>query len=350
MSSEVRLSNGGVLLDVRCVASTGALADALMNFLGPWFAPVSDEGIADLTINLRSGDEFSALMRARCTEPFILRRSTAAIFNLEVKRGTSANGLKLAWDEQRQVGYAIDTATACVDLYGSLETAFIHLIELVRYYGLLVEQARGAVVLHSAAVRLRGSDEIVAIVGAKGAGKTTTMLSLVASGEYDYFSGDKLLLDSVNGGLRARGWPDYPHIGIGTLRNHPDLARRLEVGMESDDGQPLPDQHKVLLEPARFLAAIGRPTAAVGRLSRIVLPRIHEGDQIQYKALEFTEKQTIPVSDMFEWPHQFLTSTWHGLPCATNSYAAQVPPDLLRTLESLPWEYRLGKGTTSVGK
>lgn len=344
--SSVVLGNGVVQLGLRWTDATAALAQALMDFLQPWFVPVAAERKANLTVSLRPSAEFGAGWRARCAEPFVLRRSSAAIFNLEVKRGVSAEGLKLAWDEQRDVGYAIDSVAACVDLYGEAGTAFIHLIELVRYYGLLTEQAHGTVVLHSAAVRRRDSDDVVALVGAKGAGKTTTMLSLLATGDYVYFSGDKLLLDRSDGGLRVRGWPDYPHVGIGTLRNHAELARRLGVGLDADDGTPLPDQHKVLLEPSRYLAAIGRPSQARGRLSRVILPRIHEGGQTQHSAVGRGEKEAVPADDLFEWPHQFVTATWHGLPWATHSYSAEVPSGLMRALRNLPWDYRFGMDTT----
>lgn len=346
--SGVVLGNEVVQLGLRWTDATAALAQALSDFLQPWFVPVPAERKPDLTVNLRPSEEFGAGWRARCTEPSVLRRSSAAIFNLEVSRGVSAEGLKLAWDGQRDVGYAIDSAAAKVDLYGEAGTAFIHLIELVRYYGLLTEQARGTMVLHSAAVRQRDSDKVVALVGAKGAGKTSTMLSLLATGDYAYFSGDKLLVDRADGGLRVRGWPDYPHVGIGTLRNHVGLAQRLGVDLESGDGTPLPDQHKVLLDPYRYLAAVGRPSRAVGRLSRVILPRIHEGGQTELSSVGEGEKEAVPAGDLFEWPHQFVAATWHGLPWATRAYSPQVPVGLLRALRSLPWDYRFGMDTKIV--
>lgn len=343
--SSVILGNGVVQLDLRWTDGTATLALSLMDFLQPWFVPVADGRKTDLTVSLRPSAAFSEDWRARSAESFVVRRSSAAIFNLEVKRGVSAEGLKLAWDDQRDVGYAIDSAAACVDLYGEADTAFIHLIELVRYYGLLTEQAHGTVVLHSAAVMQRGSDDVVALVGAKGAGKTTTLLSMLATGDYVYFSGDKLLLDCSDGGLRVRGWPDYPHIGIGTLRNHAELAQRLSIGLEADDGRPLPDQHKVLLEPCRYLAAIGRPSQASGRLGRIILPRIHEGGQTRHSSMEIGEKDAVPLGDLFEWPHQFVTATWHGLPWTTRVYSTDVPSDLMCALRNLPWDYRFGMDT-----
>lgn len=338
----ITLGNGVMRLALQFSEATAALSQALTDFLQPWFVAVAADREPDLTASLLPSAEFPAEWRARCTTAFVVRRSSASLFNLEVERGTAEDGLQLVWDKQRHVGYAIDTAAAHVTLYGEADTAFIHLIELVRYYGLLTEQARGTVVLHSAAVRHRDSDDVVALVGAKGTGKTTTMFSMLESGEYVYFSGDKLLLDQTDDGLRVRGWPDYPHIGMGTLRGHPELADQLGVDLVSGDGTHLPDQHKVLLEPSRFLAAVGGASQAHGRLSRIVLPRIHEGAETQYTALTSQEKAWIATDDLFEWPHRFITATWHGLPWATRSYQAVLPAGLMQLLYALPWDYRFG--------
>lgn len=341
--SRLLLGNEVVRLDLQWAEESDPLARALVDFLQPWFGPLDAALPMDLTLRLAPTARFGPEWRARCLEPFVLRRSSAAIFNLAVRRGVSPEGLSLAWDEQRHVGYAIDTARARADFYGAVDGAFIHLIELVRYYGLLIEQARGTMILHSAAVRRRDSDDVVALVGAKGAGKTTTMLSMLASGDYAYFSGDKLLLDRCDGRLRARGWPDYPHIGIGTLRNHRDLAERLGVGLEARDGRPLPDHHKVLLDPARYLAEIGKPSQASGRLSRVVLPRINEPGSAGDILVGKDDKRAIPHGDLFEWPHQFVTATWHGLPLADRAYAADVDDGLMQALRELPWSYRFGK-------
>src|SRR4051812_28312322 len=116
--NSIALGNAVVQLQLRWADDNEALARKLMEFMQPWFVPVADERDADLTLNLRPAAEFGAARRARCVEPFVLRRSSATIFNLEVRRGISVEGLKLAWDEQREVGYAIDAAAACVDFYG----------------------------------------------------------------------------------------------------------------------------------------------------------------------------------------------------------------------------------------
>lgn len=346
--NSIILSNGVVQLCLGWTDTTASLAQALMKFLQPWFRPATTKRKADLTVHLRSPSAFVASWRARCVEPFVLRRSSAPLFNLVVKRGLSEEGMQLAWDEQRNVGYVIDSVASGVTLYGELSTAFIHLIELVRYYGLLIEQAQGTVILHSAAVRQRDSDNVIAIIGAKGAGKTTTMLSLLANKNYVYFSGDKLLLSYSEGELKVRGWPDYPHVGIGTLHSHAGLAQRLEIRLDREDGTPLPSQHKVLIEPSQYLAAIGEPSQACGHLSNIVLPRIHEGGQARYIVMAENEKEAVSPGDLFEWPHRFITATWHGLPWSARTYSEKVPSDLMCALRKLPWNYRFGMSNPPI--
>ncbi len=341
MSSR-RFGNGVFGLELAASGAAEGLAQSLADFLQPWLtAQVSaPETTPDLLLHLRPSSEFGEDLRQRCNQPFVLRSSSAADFNLVVRRGGTQAGKRLAWDPARRVGYCFDPALAKVDFFGDAPTAFIHLIELVRYYGLLVEQSRGTAVLHSAAVHRLGSDEVVAIVGVKGAGKTTTMLSMVAEGQHGYFSGDKVLLDVLDGQLRARGWPDYPHIGLGTLRQHQGLARSLGVTFEDVAGQPLPDQHKVLLPPSVFHRQVPKPVQGVGTLKRMILPRIHTPSPGGSMLADAHDKEAIAPKDLFEWPHEFVTATWHGLPATRLRATTQVPGALLARLRGLPWEFR----------
>lgn len=339
---DVVLTNGGIRLACRWEDEAGPLQSALEEFLQPWFSQANGPQPADLTLTLLPPSAFPAAARAACVEPVSIRRSTAAIFNLEVLLGRCPSGELAAWDETRQVGYLIDGAQADVRFFGAPDTGFIHLIEFVRYYGLLVEQARGTLVLHASAVSRRWTHEVVGIVGAKGAGKTTTMLSMVASGEYAYFSGDKLLLRLEDGELRVRGWPDYPHIGIGTLGSHPVLAARLGVALHAADGSPLAPEHKVLVPPRQLLQAIGASAIAAGRLSLLMLPDVGERSRSGEIALDGGEKDRIGPADLFEWPHQFIAACWHGLPLARHGHSADVPADAWEALKGIPWIRKFG--------
>jgi hypothetical protein len=340
----VLLTNGVIRLVCRWAQEAAPLRAALEEFLWPWFtrAQAPQAQPVDLTLTLLPASAFPAEARAACTEPVPIRRSTAAIFNLEVLCGHGPSGELAAWDAERQVGYLIDGERAEVRFYGTREAGFVHLIELVRYYGLLVEQARGTLVLHASAVSHRSTREVVGIVGAKGAGKTTTMLSMVASGDYTYFSGDKLLLRLEDGELRVRGWPDYPHIGIGTLGAHAALAARLGISLHADDGSPLPPRHKVLVPPQQFLQAIGAPTVVAGRLSLLMLPAVDERRRTGEIALDSGDKDSVGSATLFEWPHQFVTACWHGLPHALGRYVPQVPAGTWEALKSIPWIRKFG--------
>jgi hypothetical protein len=337
----VRLTNGRYRLDLSWRGEVAALAQRLTRFLSPWFAPATNQPPPHLDLYLHPAEAFDEVWLSACTHPFELRKSSAPLFNLTVRRGTLPDGRSVAWDASRRVGYLIDTQRARVDFHGDPDSAFIHLIELVRYHGLLAEESLGTLVLHSAAVLGRDSGEVTAIVGVKGAGKTTTMFNLVSSGEYHYFSGDKLLLDTVDGRLRARGWPDYPHVGIGTLRQHPRLARALGVSFHGEDGNALVDEHKVLLDPLVFTGQFGMAPCGSGWLTTLVLPDVRQKEGLRETALTAKEKATVPQSDMFEWPHRFTAATWHGLP-TPGSVRGSGGEALQTMLRQLPWIRRVG--------
>ncbi|EGH19605.1 hypothetical protein Pgy4_42219, partial [Pseudomonas savastanoi pv. glycinea str. race 4] len=179
------LCNGRYRFELDDQTSGSALAQRLRVFLAPYFAEVADDGqtTVDLRVRLHDSTAFKPEWIGLCVTPDIIRETYAPGFTLRVLRGHDPQaGLDYAWDADTQVGYRIDRARHTVDFHGD-ENAFIHLIELVRYYGLLVEQAKGSVIMHASAV-VGPDGGIVAIGGAKGAGKTTTMLDLVLSVGY----------------------------------------------------------------------------------------------------------------------------------------------------------------------
>ncbi|ATV18222.1 hypothetical protein A584_03560 [Pseudomonas syringae pv. theae ICMP 3923] len=336
------LCNGRYRLELDDRASGSALAQRLCVFLAPYFVEVNDEGhsIIDLTVRLHDSAAFRTEWVGLCVTPRIIRETYAPGFTLRVLCGHDPQtALDNAWDPDTRVGYRIDRARRCVDFYGD-DNAFIHLIELVRYFGLLVEQAKGSVVMHASAVV--GKDGgIVAIGGAKGAGKTTTMLDLVLSDDYLYFSGDKLLLDVVDGRVRARGWPDYPHVGVGTLRTHPELARRLDLASVADDPS-IANTEKRLCMPEAMRAALKASPEGSGWLTTVMLPNVGERGTLRvYTPERDTILEQIHSPTLFEWPHRFITSTWHGMidPAALTD---TVPAQIVEGLLDVQWQNRVG--------
>ncbi|RQP21969.1 hypothetical protein DZC73_25160 [Albitalea terrae] len=319
------------------------LAERLCRFLSPYLLPTAETTSCDLEVRLAPPEAFLASWKACCTQPATIRETYAEGFTLKVKQGWLDDGRLVAWDEDKQVGYLIDRNRRHVDFHGGAG-AFIHLIELVRYHGLLVEQAKGTAILHSSATLNEDTGGAIAIAGMKGAGKTTTMLERVVNGRQRYFSGDKLLLDVIDGRVRARGWPDFPHIGLGTLRQFPSLIKALGDDLRSLVDSDMPDQKKILLQPETFAGLIGRSPVGTAWLDEIVLPQVQLDEPLRTHRLTRTDIQRIlSERSIFEWPHTFITSTWHGLPPAGQGLSAHLSPDLVEALCEVPWTRAQGR-------
>ncbi|MDG4763009.1 hypothetical protein O7632_02610 [Solwaraspora sp. WMMD406] len=121
---------------------------------------------------------------------------------------------------------------------------------------------------HAAAVST--DDGVIAIVGNKGAGKTTTAIEFMRSGA-DFFTGDVLFL--AHNDNSCHSFPDYPHVGWGTLRINSELAAAARRhGLE-----PASDSTKVFLPHDIYQTALG---VAQGRsplpLRVVVAPQVAE--------------------------------------------------------------------------
>ena len=332
------LTNTVFSLRLRAQETSKPLAVRLRTFLAPYLWAGAGDGEADLCVDLHAVDGFLPEWRARCTAPMTIRETYAVGFTLRVLRGALDDGTQLAWDAHTGVGYRYSVARREVAFYGDEATAFIHLIELVRYFGLLVEQAKGTAILHSSAVLDGKTGGVIAIAGVKGAGKTTTMLDLVLGQGHRYFSGDKLLLDVVDGRLRARGWPDYPHIGLGSLRQHPALIERLGGQADAALDPARADSDKILLTPEAFAGAGGPRPRGGRRLERIVLPEVAVDRALSPRALRGEDiDDLLRDPRIFEWPHTFVTSTWHGMPPADQAMQRRVAAPVAAALGTLPW-------------
>jgi hypothetical protein len=102
--------------------------------------------------------------------------------------------------------------------------------------------------IHAAAVT--DSAGVIAVTGPKGAGKTTTAVDLVHSG-CAFYTGDVLFVaDTTNA---AYSFPDYPHVGWGTLRTFPRLLSAVtSLGLRPSD-----DAEKVLLPHDLYQTVLG---------------------------------------------------------------------------------------------
>jgi len=305
------VGNGKLKVKIQCVEQRREFYQRFFAFVSPYFLPQKDEGEIDLYLNLKEDTAFSWEWKKQCRLEHQIRHSSAEAFNLILMRGELADGTHVAWNERDTTGYAFTQGTQQMDMYVS-NNSFIHLIEFFRYYLLLLEVSRGSMLLHASAVENTVSGKIVAICGAKGAGKTSTMLNLLESSRFRYFSGDKLLVDMHDNALRVRGWPDYPHVGVGSLRQHPKLCHRIGLVTSEPPMSVANDSDKYLFTPELFYSALGKPFVQEGPLEAVLLSDIM-GEKLDPVCLKHKEKLDLDESKLFEDPYQFLTATWHGL-------------------------------------
>ncbi|MFD8498263.1 hypothetical protein [Amycolatopsis sp. NPDC059657] len=159
----------------------------------------------------------------------------------------------------------------------------VQMLDFVRDLVIRDQESRGTVVLHASAVR----DETTALViaGPKGAGKTTTMLSMLRNSSWSYFTGDKLFCRPVEGGVDVYPWRDYPYVGVGTILADPALTKLVRATVAPGVDQLLPDK-KLLLDPDVFEQWLGTEfTAEPRRLAALLLPEVRPGEPMTTRHL-----------------------------------------------------------------
>ena len=213
-------------------------------------------------------------------EHIVMRRSSAAPFNFDVWR--SIDGDRRVYANEHTV---LDVPARCTG-DGAILRIFVsegsccQVVDNLRDLAWRHEEHRGRVVLHAAAVCRDGRAVVVA--GAKGAGKTTTMLAALRDKRWSYFSGDKVVAVPTDERILTAPWPDWPYVGVGTLRTEPRLAewaRAVDAGF--DHRAPT---EKLLLDPVDFSALYATaPLSARLPLGAMVLPRVAPGQGLSVR-------------------------------------------------------------------
>jgi energy-coupling factor transporter ATP-binding protein EcfA2 len=298
-----------VIIEIKDGAAMPALTAALQAFLAPYFWQIAD-GTPHFCLIFREFAALPAHWREYASREITIRKSTAASFNLRGRALILEDESLVAIDEITMTAYHIDSKLPEIVFYGSSQS-FIHLIEFVRYVSLALEEALGTMVLHAAATLDQGACYL--ILGEKGAGKTTTLLHLVQDHDHRYFSGDKVLVSQQAAGMLIRGWPDYPHVGVGTLQRFPSFARACGVALTQPDGTARPASQKELLDPATVRQALqctDRPDCQ--RVAGLIFPTVVSEESVAQVIVR--EGRTVAqLRKHIEYPHQFETVRWHSL-------------------------------------
>jgi hypothetical protein len=243
------------------------------------------------------------------TERSIIRRSGAAEFNFDAhvvdggRRRLYVNRTTLV-DTPRDARH--DNAFRLCVTAGST----VQVLDFVRDLVIRNEESRGTVVLHASAVR--DGDTAVAIAGPKGAGKTTTLLSILRRPGWSYFTGDKLFCRPAGDGVEVYPWRDYPYLGVGTILTDPELT---ELVRETVAPQvvALPPTRKLLLDPDVFEAWLGIEfSAEPKRLAAVLLPEVRPGEPLRSRHLHDSNERWAQLNKVVDRQADTTFFTWQS--------------------------------------
>ncbi|KND29040.1 hypothetical protein IQ64_42520 [Streptomyces stelliscabiei] len=218
------------------------------------------------------------------------------------------------------------------------DTSRYHLSDFLREAMWELGAVGGGTFIHAASVS--NGQAAIALVGDKGAGKTTTALDLVRGGA-DFYSGD--ILYATTDARQVYSFPDYPGVCWGTIRANPELLKVTEeLGLEQspDDGA------KVLLPYDIYWTALGvRKSAPPLPLGAILIANVSapgpariEPAEPRWDLLETLERRG---SDPGEGWEPFLDEA--GRRYARSGSEPRTSP--LRP--DVAWYTRLGRGRPS---
>jgi hypothetical protein len=223
--------------------------DEALAFFEPHFTRATPSGPATARIHIHRRDRGEPPPEA---EPVLIRKSRTEFFTVRAKRvgGRDSPGLAC---EASGTWLSFDLPHRRVTLDVPTTRPGREVIELIRSLVLRNEENTGVVMLHAAVVELDG--RAVVVVGPKGAGKTSAALELVLHHGGRMLSGDKALL-LPGDTLTVAGWPDWPHLGLGTISRFPILIKTFDladdVAAAAAGGDIWSMDHKRPLDPATF--------------------------------------------------------------------------------------------------
>jgi len=274
---------GPALVDVE--ADDPDAARWLAEFLTPWFE-VGAPGKGESTVRLTcSTSAFAALERRQAAATC----QPVACFALDSQVGSLPG-----WAEEDGSTVIADAGCGCfyrvrgrsVEVVSrpGVRRVRVGLMRVVRELVTARVLGQGSVLdFHAAAFAV--GERVVLLVGPKGAGKTTFLVSVLASGRASLLANDRVFVDTNRDPGHAFGVPTLVSLRDGTLQLFPNLRRDFpkrpallhvaelkshDVGRFEHDNA----SRVFALSPAQLARRLGVPTVRSGPIAAIVFPEI----------------------------------------------------------------------------
>jgi hypothetical protein len=165
--------------------------------------------------------------------------------------------------------------------------------------------------VHASAFVVGG--QAVLVIGEKGAGKTSMLLTALAEGA-DFMSNDRVLLGQRDGAVVVRGLPHSVTVRAGTA------AARIMADTSTTYGDHQPaGTGQVRYQITDVLSATGSSVCAEAGLGLLVLPHIVTGD------ITLERVAAAHVADLLEGARRRSTSSFDPLWDAWRRHVSDVP-------------------------
>ncbi len=266
----------------------------------------SNDAIVDFRIYpVESFKKSNLKLSGRESEDIVMRTSSSEKFRLNAKH-YNIDGLDIYDCKNSQTIMVFDKENKNIDIYATKDSE-IQLIELIRDLIIKDQENKGTMILHaSAAVK---DEKAIVVVGSKGTGKSTTLMELLLNKGYKMVSGDKVFLTIDNDTVMMKGWPDYPHLGLGTIRRHTKLYDLVKRYYEDNiDNEPA--NKKILINPRLFERESGIEfTKGSYLFEKVLFPQLSENEEGQIMRLE--KPQTDEIIANLEFKGDYIQTRWN---------------------------------------
>lgn len=287
---------------------------SIFDFFGTHFVikeGTSHNALAHITV-AKNDDSFNGIDFAKGEEVY-LRKSASDFFTIPAKQVRLGETVYLHCSKtDTYIAMNATKRTIVISTpWEDVKREELVLIELIRDLVLKNEENHGVVVLHATCSYDEGRANL--IIGPKGAGKSTTLLELVSKLGHQFMSGDKTFLWVKEGQLHASGWPDYPHLGLGTLSKYPDFVGKFGLSEEIDAAQETlwSTDHKRAIPPDVFKSMIPHvPAGFTAPVGAFIYPKLEPSADSEIRQLQNHVAFMVPhIERMFD--EEGLAKQWN---------------------------------------